>query len=64
MTISTIEHAYALARSGRVSNLAALKAHLKADGCRAVEALLAPRAIQAHLQAICTASCTAAADRS
>lgn len=59
MTTSTIEHAYALARSGRVSDLAALKAHLVADGCRAVDALLAPRAIQAHLQAICAAACRA-----
>jgi type II secretory pathway component PulL len=56
MTPSTIESAYELARSGRVSDFAALKAQLKADGCRAVEALLAPRGVQAHLQAICAAS--------
>jgi hypothetical protein len=60
MTTSTIEQAYALARSGRVSDLTALKAHLEAEGFRAVEALLAPRAIRAHLQAICLASRTAA----
>jgi hypothetical protein len=60
MTSSTIEQAYELARSGRVSDIAALKAHLQADGCRAVEALLRPRAIHAHLQAICAASYKAA----
>jgi hypothetical protein len=56
MTPSTIEQAYELARSGAVSDLAALKLRLKADGCRAVDALLAPRSIQAHLQAICSAA--------
>ena len=61
MTPSTIEQAYELARSGRVSDLAALKAQLKAADCRAVDALLAPRSIQAHLQAICAASFKAAA---
>jgi hypothetical protein len=56
MTDSTIEQAYALAQSGLVSDLAALKARLKADGYRAVDALLASRQRQAHLQAICSAS--------
>jgi hypothetical protein len=56
MTRSTIEQAYLLARSGGVSDVAALKMRLKADGFRAVDALLAPRAIQAHLQAICSAA--------
>ena len=61
MTRSTIELAYELARSGRILDLAELKLHLKADGCRAVDALLAPRGIQSHLQAICSASSKAAA---
>jgi hypothetical protein len=56
MTSSTIEQAYDLARSGAVSDLAALRLRLRENGCRAVDALLAPRAIQAHLQAICTAT--------
>ena len=56
MTLSTIEQAYELARSGQVPDLAGLKRRLKADGYRAVDALLAPRGIQAHLQAICSAS--------
>jgi hypothetical protein len=56
MTISTIERAYQLARAGRAADLAALKQQLKADGCRAVDALLSPRAIRAHLEAICTAT--------
>ncbi len=56
MTTSTIERAYELARSGNVPNLAQLKAKLKADGCRAVDALLAPRAVRGHLEAICAAT--------
>jgi hypothetical protein len=56
MTTSTIEQAYALANSGVVPDLAALKLRLKADGYRAVDALLASRRRQAHLQAICSAS--------
>ncbi|WP_293678271.1 hypothetical protein [uncultured Phenylobacterium sp.] len=56
MTTSTIERAYELARSGRVPDVASLKSRLKADGCRAVDALLAPRAIRGHLEAICAAT--------
>lgn len=56
MTVSTIERAYALARSGKFANLAALKQRLKSDGCRAVDALLAPRHLAQHLQAICAAA--------
>jgi hypothetical protein len=60
MTTSTIERAYELARSGHVPDLARLKERLKADGCRAVDALLAPRAIRGHLEAICAATYPAA----
>ena len=56
MTPSTVERAYALARSGQVADLESLKARLKADGCRAVDALLAQRSIRGHLQAICAAA--------
>jgi len=56
MTQSTIERAYALARSGQAPDVESLKRRLKADGCRAVDALLAPRSIRDHLQAICTAT--------
>jgi hypothetical protein len=56
MALSTIEQAYALARSGQVPNFESLKHRLKADGCRAVDALLAPRTISAHLTAICAAT--------
>lgn len=56
MTPSTIERAYELARTGRYATLAQLQRQLKADGCRAVEALLAPRSIRGHLEAICLAS--------
>ena len=56
MTTSTIESAYRLARSGDVPDLAQLKQRLKADGYRAVDALLAPRSIQGHLAAICAAT--------
>lgn len=56
MTTSTIERAYALARSGQAPSFAKLKERLKADGCRAVDALLAPRSIRGHLEAICAAT--------
>ncbi len=56
MNPSTIERAYQLARAGEVADIAALKARLKADGCRAVDALLAPRNISRHLAAICAAT--------
>ena len=56
MTMPTLERAYALARSGQYSNLATLKDRLKADGCRAVDALLAARSIRSHLEAICAAT--------
>ena len=61
MTRSTIEHAYALARSGQAPDVESLKVRLKADGCRAVDALLSPRSIRDHLQAICAASFRVAA---
>jgi hypothetical protein len=56
MTTSTIERAYELARSGQAPDFETLKRQLKADGCRAVDALLAPRTIRGHLEAICSAS--------
>jgi len=56
MTVSTVERAYVLARSGRYANIESLKLRLKADGCRAVDALLAPRSIRGHLGAICAAT--------
>ena len=56
MTVSTIERAYAIARSGKVPDLATLTQRLKAEGCPAVDALLAPRTIRGHLQAICAAA--------
>jgi hypothetical protein len=60
MTTSTIERAYELARSGQAPDVARLKQLLKADGCRAVDALLAPRSIRGHLEAICAATYPAA----
>lgn len=60
MTTSTIERAYQIARAGHVPDVAALKKRLKADGCRAVDALLAPRSIRGHLEAICAATYSAA----
>jgi hypothetical protein len=54
--MSTIERAYALARSGQFSTVAQLQSRLRQDGFRAVEALLAPRSIRSHLEAICAAS--------
>jgi hypothetical protein len=56
MTQSTIERAYALARSGRYPSLVRLKQQLNAEGCRAVDALLAPRSVRGHLEAICAAA--------
>jgi len=56
MALSTIELAYKMARSGEVPDLASLTLRLKADGCRAVDALLAPRTLRGHLQAICVAA--------
>jgi hypothetical protein len=64
MTLSTIERAYLLARSGEAADVASLKKRLKADGCRAVDALLAPRSLQGHLQAICAAASRTRADTS
>ena len=56
MAIPTIERAFQIARSGQVRDLATLKLRLEEDGCRAVEALLAPRALRRHLEAICVAA--------
>jgi hypothetical protein len=56
MQRSTIEYAFEVARSGQVPDLASLKARLKADGCRAVDAMLAPRNISSYLAAICAAT--------
>lgn len=56
MPTSTIERAYALARSGEAPDVARLKQRLKDDGCRAVDALLAARSVRDHLQAICAAA--------
>jgi len=56
MADSTIERAFAMARSGQVADFASLKRRLKSDGCRAVDALLAPRTLSGHLQAICAAA--------
>jgi len=56
MALSTIERAFELARSGQVPDFESLKRRLKADGYRAVDALLAPRTLSAHLAAICVAT--------
>ena len=56
MITSTIERAFQIARSGQVRDIATLKLRLEADGCRAVEALLAPRSLRRHLEAICVAA--------
>lgn len=56
MTLSTIERAYQLARSGKAADFAALKLQLRADGCRAVDTLLSARGIRGHLEAICAAN--------
>jgi hypothetical protein len=55
MTQSTIERAYDLARSGRYAGVVQIELQLKAEGFRAVQALLAPRSVRGHLQAICAA---------
>jgi hypothetical protein len=60
MTTPTIERAFQLARSGAAPNARALKDLLKAEGCRAVDALLSPRTISGHLEAICAATYAAA----
>ncbi|MDP1630894.1 MAG: hypothetical protein Q8L66_05680 [Caulobacter sp.] len=54
--MSTVQRAYALARSGQFSDVDVLKDRLKADGYRAVDALLAARSIRKHLEAICAAT--------
>jgi hypothetical protein len=59
MTTPTIERAFQLARSGAAPNARALKDLLKAEGCRAVDALLSPRSVIGHLEAICAATYTA-----
>ena len=56
MTMPTLERAYFLARSGECGDVGSLKLRLKADGCRAVDALLAPRSVREHLAAICAAT--------
>jgi len=56
MTTSTIERAFQLARSGEARDFETLKKRLRAEGCRAVDALLAPRSIRGHLEAICSAT--------
>ena len=63
MTMSTLERAYTLARSGEFRDMSGLKDRLKADGCRAVDALLAPRSIRDHLAAICAATSKASQSR-
>lgn len=62
MTLSTIERAFQLARTGKARDLADLKKRLKEEGCRAVDALLAPRSLSGHLQAICAAAYKPAAE--
>ncbi len=56
MTTSTVERAYALARSGQFRNFAELRVRLDAEGCRAIDTLLAGRSIRGHLDAICAAA--------
>jgi hypothetical protein len=58
--MSTFERAYQLARTGCFPDVAALKLRLEADGCRAIDTLLAARSIRGHLTAICAATYTAA----
>lgn len=60
--MSTVERAYALARSGQFQNLTQLKLRLNEEGCRAVDAILAPRSIRGHLDAICAAAFKPKAD--
>lgn len=52
----TVERAYTLARSGKFRDVAGIKTQLKAEGFRAVDALLAARSIRSHLEAICAAT--------
>ncbi|MDP1735927.1 MAG: hypothetical protein Q8L23_00650 [Caulobacter sp.] len=54
--MSTVQRAYTLARSGQYKDVELIKDRLKADGCRAVDALLAARSIRKHLEAICAAT--------
>ncbi len=61
MSRSTIERAFELARSGEVPDLKSLRLRLKSEGCRAVDALLAPRNLCRYLEAICTAASKPAA---
>jgi hypothetical protein len=56
MSRSTIERAFELARSGQIPDVPSLKRRLKSDGCRAVDACLAPRSLSGHLAAICAAT--------
>ena len=56
MSRSTIERAFEIARSGEAVDLADLKRRLKAERCRAVDALLAPRNISGYLEALCSAA--------
>jgi hypothetical protein len=60
MKMSTFERAYQLARSGTLADVAALRARLEADGCRAIDTLLASRSVRDHLAAICAATYSAA----
>ena len=46
------------------THLLGLKQRLRAEGGRAVDALLAPRAISSHLIAICTAAYKPSVDHS
>jgi hypothetical protein len=62
MTLSTIERAFELARSGQTANLGALKSRLTAEGRRAVDALLASRSLSGHLGDICAATFNPAAE--
>ena len=54
--MKTIERAYQLARAGEARDVASLKLRLKAEGCRAVDALLSQRSLTAHLGSICAAA--------
>jgi hypothetical protein len=56
MTTPTIERAFQIARSGQARDFPSLKRQLKEEGCRAVDALLAPRSLRGHLEAICLAA--------
>lgn len=56
MTTPTIERAFQIARAGEARDFTSLKRQLKEEGCRAVDALLAPRSLRGHLEAICLAA--------